>query len=877
MTRQLARIAVRHLARHPWQLGLAVLGIALGVAVAVSIDLANESARRAFSLATVAVTGRATHQVVGGPSGLPDDFYRVLKVDLGARLAAPVLSGDVATADRPGRTFTVLGVDPFAEAPFRPYLDAEGVRTAGTAESGSSPPGAAAGERRDPPPRDRLSTVAALVTRSGTILMARPTGRELGIGVGDRLAVRAAGIRRELTVAGLLDPGDEASARALDGLLVTDISTAQEIFGAAGRLGRIDLIVADDEAGRALLGRIAGALPPGAELVAAGARAGTTAQMIRAFQWNLTALSLLALVVGMFLIYQTMTFSVVQRRPLIGALRAIGVTRAEIFALVMTEAALIGVAGTAVGLGLALALARGLLSLVTRTINDLYFVVNVRQLALDPITLVKGIALGIGATLAAALPPALESTRVAPNIVLQRSTIESRLRQRLPLFGVVGALCSVLGVALFAFPSRDPFLAFAGLAAVLIGFALVSPLATYLLATGARPLLAKSLGLWGRMAARGVITSLSRTAIAVAALSIAVATTVGVSLMVSSFRGTVSRWLESSLIADVYATAPGLVSRRGEATIRAELVDRLRRAPGVQAITSVRTARVRWNEQPIDLVVTDLSAVSQRPYRFAEGNPEEIWPALESADAVAVSEPFAFHHRVEVGQSLDLTTDDGVRPFRIVGVYYDYGSDSGVVMINRKRYERHFRDRGITGLGFIATPGYSIDKLLSELRAIVGRDEQQLLLRSNRALRETSLQIFDRTFAITQVLRLLSVAVAFIGVLSALMALQLERARELAVMRAVGLLPRELRVLVTYQTGLMGLFAGLLSLPLGLLLAHILVHAINKRSFGWTLQLSLSPGIFVQALLVALGAALLAGVYPGWRMSRANPAGALRD
>jgi putative ABC transport system permease protein len=212
-----------------------------------------------------------------------------------------------------------------------------------------------------------------------------------------------------------------------------------------------------------------------------------------------------------------------------------------------------------------------------------------------------------------------------------------------------------------------------------------------------------------------------------------------------------------------------------------------------------------------------------------------------------------------------------------VGVYYDYGSDSGVVMMSRKTYERHFRDRGITGLGFIATSGYSIDKLLTELRAIVGRDEQQLLLRSNRALREASLQIFDRTFAITQVLRFLSVAVAFIGVLSALMALQLERARELAVMRAIGLLPRELRVLVTYQTGLMGLFAGLLSLPLGLLLAHILVHAINKRSFGWTLQLSLSPGIFFQALLIALGASLLAGLYPGWRMSRANPAGALRD
>ena len=122
MTRPLARIALRYLRRHPWQLALAVLGIALGVAVAVSIDLANESARRAFALATEAVTGRATHQIVGGPSGLPDALYRALRVDLGARAAAPVLTGDVAAIDFPGRAFTVLGVDPFAEAPFRPYL-----------------------------------------------------------------------------------------------------------------------------------------------------------------------------------------------------------------------------------------------------------------------------------------------------------------------------------------------------------------------------------------------------------------------------------------------------------------------------------------------------------------------------------------------------------------------------------------------------------------------------------------------------------------------------------------------------------------------------------------------------------------------------------
>jgi putative ABC transport system permease protein len=290
----------------------------------------------------------------------------------------------------------------------------------------------------------------------------------------------------------------------------------------------------------------------------------------------------------------------------------------------------------------------------------------------------------------------------------------------------------------------------------------------------------------------------------------------------------------------------------------------------------VRTARVRWKEQSIDLVATDLSHIAQRPYRFKQGRPEEIWPQLENSDTVVVSEPFAFHHLVEVGDSLLLATDLGERGYRILGIYYDYGSDAGTVMMSRATYERSFRDRGFTGLGLFTAAGVSAQALIGQIRNLAG-PEQQLLIRSNRDLREISLRIFDRTFAITQVLRALSVSVAFIGVLTALMALQLERARELAVLRAIGLLPRELWKVVTYQTGLMGALAGLMSLPLGALLAYILVHAINKRSFGWTLQLSLAPGLLGQALLLAFGAAVLAGLYPAWRMARTNPADALRE
>jgi putative ABC transport system permease protein len=867
VSRQLARVARRHLGHHPWQVGLAVLGIALGVAVAVSIDLANESARRAFSLATQAVTGRATHQIVGGPSGLPDDFYRMLKVELGARVAAPVLSGDVAAADRPGRTFTILGIDPFSEAPFRPYLGEE--RNAAT----SSAPGSAAGERREPPPRDRLATVAALVTKPGAVLMSRATARDLGLAVGGRLAVRAAGIRRELTVTGLLDPGDPASARALDGLLITDISSAQEIFGAAGRLGRVDLSVADDETGRALLERIVRALPAGAELVVAGARAGTTAQMIRAFQWNLTALSLLALVVGMFLIYQTMTFSVVQRRPLIGSLRAIGVTRAEIFALVMGEAALIGAVGTVAGLALGWALARGLLGLVTRTINDLYFVLSVRDVTLEPLVLAKGVLLGVGATLAAALAPALEATGAPPRVVMSRGALETGARRMVPRVTWLGlGLLGVGGLVLTL--SGGIVGGFAGLFVLMIGCALVAPASALGLLRLLHPAAGVAFGTLGRLATRGIVAALSRTSVAIAALMIAVSAGIGVGIMIASFREAVVNWLEGTLRADVYVSAPSLVGNRPDATLDPALVARLATAPGVARVGTSRGVLVSGPAGPVQVVALDVDPARPPRWRFREGSADAVWN--EGGETVIVSEPYANRRGIRSGDAVRLHTDRGERDFRVGGVFYDYGSSAGVVVMSRRTYDRFWDDRKVSGVAIEAAPGADLPTLMAALRERAAGG-QELVIRSNRALREASLEIFDRTFAITGVLRTLTMAVAFIGMLAALMALQLERAREIAVLRTLGLTPRQVWGLVTAETGLMGLLAGVLAVPGGLILAGILVFVVNRRSFGWTMPIDPSPAILLQGVVLSVLAAVLAGLYPAWRMSRALPADALRD
>src|SRR5262245_13646712 len=383
------RASVRHLARHPWQIALAIVGIALGVAVALSIDLANESARRSFALC---VAGRATHQVVGGPSGVPESLYRALRLEAGLRRSAPVVERHLAAPDFPGTAFHLLGVDPFAEAPFRSLLG-----------SGSEP---------------RVDDVSALLVRPGAVLMSRDTARRLGLSSGDTFAVRMGGARRPLVLVGELVPRDALSARALESTLVTDIATAQEVLGEIGRLSRIDLIVSEGPRGEAELARIAALLPSGVQVVSAGARATALDRMTRAFTINLAALSLLALIVGLFLIYNTMTFSVVQRRELIGTLRALGVTRGEIFGVILSEAALVGLAATGLGLGLGVVLAHTMLRFVARTINDVYVAMTITDLVIPGASLAWAAALGLGGTLLAPLAPALEATATAPRAVL---------------------------------------------------------------------------------------------------------------------------------------------------------------------------------------------------------------------------------------------------------------------------------------------------------------------------------------------------------------------------------------------------------------------------------------------------------------------------
>lgn len=841
----LARISWRSFRRHPLQILFAVLGVALGVAVVIGIDLANSSASKAFRLSAETLSGKATHQIIGGPEGLDETVYRRLRLELGFRASAPVVEGYGALPALDGRAVQLFGVDPLAEKRFRSY---------------SPSPGGGVDFSR-------------LLSEPDTALLLDATASRLDLTLGQSFQLDIGGRQIALTLAGILAPPDQLAAQALANLVIVDIACAQELLGQLGRLSRIDLILPEGPVGVNQLAAIAAILPPTASVVPASARGEVMAQMTRAFQLNLTALSLLALVVGMFLIYNTLTFAVLQRRPQLGTLRTLGVTRRQVFALVLGEALAIGAAGTALGLLLGYGLGQGLLALVTRTINDLYFVLSVQELTVNSWSLAKGVVLGLGATVAAALMPAWEASSTAPRTVLVRSSLESRQRRLVPLVALCGLLLMAAGGGALAIPSKSLPLSFGALFALITGYALAVPGMTVLLLRGVQGPLGLLAGVLGRMAARDLRASLSRTGVASAALVVAVSATVGVGIMIGSFRLTVEQWLQSYLRADLYVTTPSAGFEPMRPPLPTELVQRIAATPGVATTTRARHLMVEREDGPFELFVAELPRESFDGYWFAEGDPEAIWSAFNGEAAVIVSEPFAYHRNLTRGDTLRLRTDRGPIDFSIAGVFTDYSSDRGRVTLSRAVYQRYWDDRSVDALGLYLGPGTDLETVAEAVRA----GSQQLMVYSNRSLRETSLATFDRTFAITAVLRLLAVVVAFVGILNALMAMQIERSRELAVLRAQGLTPRQLWVLVSGETGLIGLMAGLLALPLGIVQALVLILVINRRSFGWTMQTVISAEVLLQALLLALAAALLAGLYPAWRMARTSPALALRE
>jgi len=823
----------------------------LGVAVIVAIDLVNESAQTNFRLANERIQGKATHRIVGETS-LPEVLY----VDLKKRfdvIAAPVINSYAKDNVDLGILFQVIGIDPIVETRFRANL------------------GQFWG--------DSNARLSSFMLSENSIVLDHSSAEKLKLKADDQFSVLTNHGTVQLHVLSLIGISETGSADdpRFQQLIVADIGLAQKLAGLSGKLSYINLVIEDEQQ----LQTIRSWLPPNAWIETPSEQQKASEQLTRAFKLNLSMLSLLALAVGLFLIYNTVSFSLLQRAPMLAQFRILGLSASHIRNYLLMEYALFSILGTLLGVLVGVTLAHLLMSLVTQTLSDLYVTTAIHHLWISPLSIVKALSVGIMGCLSACWFPYRRAAN-APAIRTQQRVEQEISAKKTHRIQLQASCILIISAAIFSSWNGGGLLGgYIAIACWLLATALLTP--HFILASCQA--LGKRLHKWGgtgaypilTMAIRDTYRNLSRTGMASMALMVAIATAVGMSVMISSFRASVEGWLSQRLNADLYISR--VYETRGEARkLPATLMNELRNQPEVISLSSFRYIKT-WGskqafsnqmmERKVSIIGADIPTEGESAYQFLSGDPNDIWQKWRLPGWLIISESLANHLDITRNETIHFKIGQQSTSFKVAGIYFDYGSDSGRALLSNNVFETHWPTVPISQIGVYLSNSHHQPALIDWVQKRWGHS-LNLRIVSAREILALSLEIFERTFTITDVLRLLAIIVAFSGVLSAFMAIQLERQSELRVLNALGFNLRELITLLLLQALLLGALTGLLAVPVGAALAWLLTEVINLRAFGWSIPLYFSSNILWQALLLALAASILASIYPAWKLTRSG-------
>jgi putative ABC transport system permease protein len=832
---------VRPALRDPRGLIAGLLSIALGVSVFLSVVIANRAATESFRNAFAAVTGRADLEIRGR---IPEEVLPRVRAVAGVAGVTPLVEGTVTLPDRPGETLRLAGIDPFT---------APGIL-------GFDPPAA---EAAGADPGAWLAGDHAVALTAGFL-------KAHGMSAGGTLRMQAGGAPRTMSVLGVISgeavPENIASA---------DIATAQEWVGRPGELSAILVKIAPGEGRDTVAASLRRIVPGDVTVEPPARRTARVEMMISAFRLNLTAMSLVALLVGVFFVGNSASASVVRQRVRIGILRAVGVPRRAITVMVLAEAGLTGLVGAAAGLLFSPLLAGVLSAPVSRTVSALYLPVTARSGWPSPLESAAGLVAGMCAALAAAWIPARQAARLDPTRVLHPGSapevfpVRPRVWASRAILSMGAAvLCSV--AVLHGAPA---WIGFGSAFFVMAAGALITPAAMTALFRFVRPRAAV-----GRLALDQSLRALHRTAPTAAALGAAAAMTVGIGVMIHSFRGSVVEWVERTLTADLFI-APAANEAAGLEHLLPESATRWwRERSEVESVGTFRELEARTVSGE-SVTVGLVEGPARGRIDFLEGDAATMQSQLEDGDSTALSESLARRLRLDRGQVLVLSGPQGDVGLTVVGRYRDYTRDRGIAMVDAKAFRRIWDVPGVHSLAVKFRPGVSPlrqEAAKNEFLAAFGGNEA-FACYANAALRERILAIFNQTFAVTAILRSIAITVAVGGVVLTLGILVMERARDLAVLRALGASRGQIAGMVLAETAFLGAVSSLVGLVSGTALSLVLTFVINRAFFGWTIGLAFPWTEMAILPLWMTGTALIAGLVPALRAVRVAPSTALRS
>jgi putative ABC transport system permease protein len=886
----LFRISFSHLAQYPGRTLLGILGIALGTAVYLSISLAASSALQSFQVGVTAVAGQAQWRIQTPGAPLDESLFVKVRRLAEVAAAAPAVESVLELAGVHRGPVLLLGIDPFSERPFRDY---EFSQAAGLSDT----------------------VWTDMFTRPGAVLISGPLASRLGLKVGDDLAVMVGARRQVLRIAGIFT--SRSGLYPLDGaVLLMDIGPAQELLDRVGGLDYIDVIGAGTPA--EVQRSLQNALPPGVEVVRPGAEVRRTEGLVASYRLNLAVLSAIALFVGMFLIYQSVTLSVVRRRREIGLLRTLGMTPGQVLLLFLAEGLASGLVGGLLGLGLGVGLARGVLAVMTQNLSSLYMPVAAQEVGVQGGLLLQAWGLAVLATLLAAYLPAREAARTQLRAVWHREELEEKIESKAGLIFAWGlAALALAGVGAYAkINGGPPWPGFVAAFLILLAFALFTPLAARLLGQGLQPVFRKILGPAGDLGCRYLAGSLSRSAVSIAALACALGMLIAVTVMIGSFRQTVNDWVSRAISGDIFFGPAVFSTAAYDQYLPPEVLAELRRDPDVADIYLYRCVRIPFKDRFI-LVIGgsfevlarhgglwfrqgDTAAIMERVGQggieqrsgvrgqgsgkedldYSKSDFQNPEPGTQNptpaAGQVVISEPLAETFRLQEGGTITLPTPSGPQELTVAGVFYDYRTDGASVWMDISLFRRFWRDSHLNAVRLYLKDPAKVPQVQARLQARYG-DRYRLLALSHRDLRNGILKIFDETFALTYALEGVAVVVAVFGIITTFLVLIRERERDLALLQAIGASRRQILGMVLVESGLAGGLSFLLGAACGSVLSLLLIFVINKQAFGWTIQLHFTPAIYWQTLVLVITLSLGAAAYPAWRAIQPHLAVILKE
>ncbi|MBI3650391.1 MAG: ABC transporter permease [Acidobacteria bacterium] len=930
------RFILRALTREKLRSGFTALGISLGVGVMIAIRLANASALDSFKAATDAIAGETSLHLTGATGRFDELKLRDLNWLRDYGQLSPVIEGYALTAvgsrqsavssQQPTTDNKQSATPPQQNSSSKGQATGNGSQTTNyetqttgngtqttnyetqtTGNGQRATDSQSAGEfvqilgvdilrdhslrryqllqvndaEKAPTTRDFL----LLLTDPQALVISAKFAHKNHLVIGDTLPLVIGDTRQEFIVRGLLR--DEGPARALDGnFALMDIAAAQLAFKRLGFLDRLDIKLKPEISLEQAEAEINRRLPVGLMVTRPSSSYQQVEKMIAAFHFNLSALGSIALLVGLFLIYNTISISVISRRAEVGTLRAIGASRRLILALFLGEAVLLSTVGTVIGLGIGRVLANAAVRATATTVDTFYIATaateSAARQALTLADVLLAFAIALLLSLAAAAIPALEAARVRPVEAMRGATRLAASFHLSRRYLVIAFSLFALGYLFSRFDAIKglPMFGYLSALALMFGGAFLIPhtlsLACRLVARG-RAVVGKALcckGKWlveAKLASANLRGAIPRVAISVAALAVSLAMMVAISIMIGSFRDTVAYWVDQSLVADIYARPLTRTSTIADSEIDDDAIAQFKSDAAIDAVYTYASQSLTYQNRLISLGSSDFSIFAKhgRLLFKAPSNGRDKMLGAMAQDEVVVSESFSLLFKKAVGDTIELPTATGAHAFTIVAVFYDYANNRGTVVMDSRTHDKYFDRVKAASVSMYLQDGENVEAVRDRLAHTVGR-RFQLVITTNRTIRSEIIRIFDSTFSITYALEIIAIVVAGLGVISTLITLILERREELAMLGFLGASASQIRRMIVIEAVLIGAVSEAVGALIGTLMSLVLIYVINVQSFGWTIQFHFPLLFLLQSAWLILGVTAVAGLYPASRAARVS-------